>query len=140
MDPVSTTAFWMAAVRARESTRADRLFDDPLARDLAGPEGLDLMARMEAGLPENPTLVIRHRFYDDALMRGLADREIGQVVILAAGMDTRAYRLNLPTVFEIDRRAVLEVKHSRLAATTAQPAGKRIVVGVDLTGEWADEL
>ena len=98
------------------------------------------MTRMEAGLPENPTLVIRPRFFDDAVVRALVDREIGQVVILAAGMDTRAYRLNLPIVFEIDRPVVLELKDSRLSAVSATPRGQRIAVGKDLTGEWADDL
>src|SRR5215212_9662049 len=105
MDPTSMTALWMAAVRARESARPDRLFDDPLAEVLAGAEGFDLMTRMEADLGENPTLVIRPRFFDDALLRAVVDRRIGQVVILAAGMDSRAYRLTLPTVFEVDRHA-----------------------------------
>ena len=62
------------------------------------------------------------------------------MVILAAGMDTRAYRLNLPIVFEIDRPVVLELKDSRLSAVSATPRGQRIAVGKDLTGEWADEL
>lgn len=134
------TALWMAAVRARESVRPDRLFDDPLAEVLAGPEGFDLMTRMEADLPENPTLTIRTRFYDDALVRLLVDRGIGQVVILGAGMDTRAFRLNLPIVFELDQRPVLELKDSRLATVSATPRCRRITVGADLTGEWANEL
>jgi len=140
MDPTSMTALWMAAERARETARPDRLFDDPLAEVLAGQEGFDLMTRMEAGLGENPTLVIRPRFFDDALVHAVLDRRIGQVVILAAGMDSRAYRLALPTVFEVDRRAVLELKDSRLLAASAQPRCERITVSADLTGAWADEL
>jgi methyltransferase (TIGR00027 family) len=140
MDPVSMTAHWMAAVRARESARPDRLFDDPLAEVLAGPEGFDLMTRMEVDLPENPTLPIRTRFFDDALARLLPDRGIGQVVVLGAGLDTRAFRLNLPIVFEVDQRPVLELKDSRLAAVSAAPRCRRIAVEADLTGEWANEL
>jgi methyltransferase (TIGR00027 family) len=138
MDPISMTAHWMAAVRARESIRPDRLFDDPLAEVLAGPEGFDLMTRVEADLPENPTLPIRTRFFDDALVRLLVG--IGQVVILGAGLDTRAFRLNLPIVFEVDQGAVLGLKDSRLAAVSAMPRGKRLTVGADLTGEWSNEL
>jgi methyltransferase (TIGR00027 family) len=141
VDPVSLTALWMAAVRAREAARPDRLFDDPLAEVLAGPEGFDLMTRMEAGLPENPAIPIRTRFFDDALVCLLADHhEIGQVVMLAAGMDTRAYRLDLPTVFEVDRPALLEMKDARLAAASAQPRCPRMTVGADLTGKWLDDL
>src|SRR5438094_7887553 len=101
VDPLTATACWMAAVRARESARADRLFEDPLAEVLAGPEGFDLMARMELDLPENPTIPIRTRFFDEALMRVLSNQAVRQVVMLAAGMDARTHRLDLPVVFEI---------------------------------------
>jgi methyltransferase (TIGR00027 family) len=138
--PVSRTALWMAAARARESERPDRLFYDPLARRLAGADGEELMARMEAGLPENPTLSIRTRFFDDALTQILTDRKIDQVVMMAAGMDTRAFRMNLPTVFEIDHPDLLHVKNARLSEALAQPLGRRVTVGADLTGRWADEL
>jgi methyltransferase (TIGR00027 family) len=95
---------------------------------------------MEADLPENPTLPIRTRFFDDTLVRLLVDRGIGQVVILGAGLDTRAFRLKLPIVFEVDQRPVLELKDSRLTAVSASPRCRRITVGADLTGEWANEL
>ena len=134
------TALWMAAVRARETARPDRLFDDPLAEALAGPEGFGLMTRMEAGLPENPTIPVRTRFFDDALTRLLAGHGIGQVVLLAAGMDTRAYRLDLPIVFEVDRPVLLEMKDARLAAVSARPRCPRLAVGADVTGEWAPGL
>jgi len=140
VDPVTMTAHWMAAERARESARPDRLVDDPLAHVLAGPEGVDLMARMEAGLPANPTIPIRTRFFDDALTRLLGERSIGQVVLLAAGLDTRADRLDLPVVFEIDRPALLDVKDARLAAAGARLRCRRITVGADLTGPWAEDL
>jgi methyltransferase (TIGR00027 family) len=98
------------------------------------------MARMEAGLPENPTLSIRTRFFDDTLTGVLTDHPIGQVVMLAAGMDARAFRMSLPTVFEIDHPDLLDVKNARLADALAQPLGRRVTVGADLTGRWADEL
>jgi methyltransferase (TIGR00027 family) len=130
----------MAAVRARETERPDRLFDDRLAAALAGPEGFELMTRMEVGLPANPTIPIRTRFFDDALVRLLADGEIKQVVALAAGMDARAYRLDLPVLFEIDSAALVELKEARLAAASAEPRCKRITIGADLTKEWAADL
>jgi methyltransferase (TIGR00027 family) len=130
----------MAAERARESARPDRLFYDPLAGRLAGADGLDLMARMEAELPVNPTLSIRTRFFDDALASALADHAVGQVVVLAAGMDARAFRMRLPTVFEIDHPDLLEVKNARLNDASAQPLCRRVTVGADLTGQWAGPL
>lgn len=80
VDPVSSTALWMAADRARESERPDRLFEDPLAEVLAGSEGRSIMADMEAGLPENPTIPIRVRYFDDGLLNILAAGRITQVV------------------------------------------------------------
>jgi methyltransferase (TIGR00027 family) len=130
----------MAADRARESERPDRLFYDPLAGRLAGADGVELMARMEAGLPANPTLSIRTRFFDDTLISVLTDNPIGQVVMLAAGMDARAFRMRLPTVFEIDHPDLLEVKNAHLSDASAQPFGRRVTVGADLTGEWAGPL
>jgi methyltransferase (TIGR00027 family) len=130
----------MAAERARESERPDRLFYDSLARLLAGLDGVELMARMEAGLPENPTLSIRTRFFDDTLTRVLSDHPIGQVVMLAAGMDARAFRMTLPTVFEVDHPDLLDVKNARLDDALAVPLGRRVTVGADLTGQWADKL
>ncbi len=98
------------------------------------------MTRMEAGLPVNPTIPIRTRFFDDALVRLLADHRVAQVVLVAAGMDTRAYRLDLPIVFEIDRPALLELKDTRLAEASAQPRCPRITVCADLEGHWVDDL
>jgi methyltransferase (TIGR00027 family) len=98
------------------------------------------MARMEVGLPANPTLSIRTRFFDDALSRILTGYPVGQVVMLAAGMDARAFRMSLPTVFEIDHPDLLDVKDTRLAEALAAPLGQRIAVGADLTGQWADQL
>jgi methyltransferase (TIGR00027 family) len=130
----------MAAERARESARPDRLFYDPLAGRLAGADGVELMSRMETGLPAKPTLSIRTRFFDDTLTRVLSHHPIGQVVMLAAGMDTRAFRMSLPAVFEIDHPDLLDVKNARLTDALAKPLGRRITVGADLTGQWADQL
>jgi methyltransferase (TIGR00027 family) len=138
--PVSRTALWIAAERARESARPDRLFYDPLAGRLAGTEGVELMARMEAGLPPNPTLSIRTRFFDDTLTRVLTDHPIDQIVVVAAGMDARAFRMRLPTVFEVDHPELLEAKNACLSDASAQPLGPRVTIGADLTGQWAEQL
>jgi methyltransferase (TIGR00027 family) len=94
----------MAASRARETSRTDRLFDDALAEVLAGPEGREILQRMEAGIPGTPTVPIRTRFFDDQLTALAAGPDLAQVVLVAAGMDTRAFLLGLPsrlTLFEV---------------------------------------
>src|ERR687897_2939765 len=100
MDPVGLTSRWMAAARARESERADRLFDDPLAATLAGPEGFTWLERLEAAAQaDGPGLypVIRTRFFDDFLLDSCRILGVRQVVLAAAGLDTRAFRLDWPS-------------------------------------------
>jgi methyltransferase (TIGR00027 family) len=99
LDSVARTARWTAAERARESARPNRLFEDPLAEVLAGEKGRGLatsMARYGGG--ENPWFAVRTRFFDDALTDSVpARRAVAQVVLVAAGLDTRAYRREVPT-------------------------------------------
>lgn len=139
--PLSSTAYWTAGVRANESDREDRLFDDPFAASLASEEGSLWMASRTADsvLP----IVIRTRFFDDFLVRVADDFAIRQVVLLAAGLDTRAYRLHWPDktrLFELDQPAILEYKERILGDAGARPACARQAIGVDLTMHWADEL
>ena len=138
---IEATARWTAAVRAAETTRDDRLFEDPWAEALAGPEG----AAWIAGRPPGSTLpiAIRTRFFDDWLRRVAIEDGIRQVVLLAAGLDTRAYRLPWAagtTVFELDRPAVLAGKRDVLDGTGATPACERRAVGADLAGDWTAAL
>ena len=138
--PLQATARWTAAVRADESTRPDRLFEDPWAAALAGPEG----AAWLAGRPPGSTLpiAIRTRFFDDWLSAA-AGSGIGQVALLAAGFDTRAYRLAWPDgtiVFELDRPGVLAEKTAVLEAAGARPACDRRPVAADLAGAWSEGL
>lgn len=138
---LATTAFWTAGVRARESNRNDRLFFDPLAAVLAGDEG----AAWLADRSEDSTIpiVLRTRYFDDFLQRVTLEHKIGQVVIMAAGLDTRAFRLNWPeelTVFELDQPDVLKYKDKVLQSMDIHPACKREVIYADLTGSWKEAL
>ena len=135
--PLASTARWTAAARAHESERSDRLFFDPWAAALAGEEGAAWMAGRTADkiLP----MVVRTRFFDDFLLRATAEAGLRQVVMLAAGLDTRAYRLEWPEgtqVFELDQPAVLSHKEAVLSAAGARPACARAAVCADLTGDW----
>jgi hypothetical protein len=86
--------------------------------------------------------VIRTRFFDDYLTAAIAAR-CHQVVLLAAGLDTRALRLAWPAgtrVFEIDLPGVLSFKDSVLAAQGAVPRCERIKVPADLCTDWTAAL
>ncbi len=136
------TAHWTAAARARESTRADRLFDDPLAGALAGETGRRaLEASEKASGGENPYLPIRTHWFDGVICA--ESRAIEQVVLLGAGFDTRPMRLSLPISlrwFELDLPGVFEKKEPALAGLGAVPSCSRIVVAADLRGNWPDPL
>ena len=82
-----------------------------------------------------PYLSIRTRFFDDLLLQAAESDGARQIVILAAGMDARAFRLPWPagtTVYELDRPEVLAAKDEVLAAVGAEPSCRRHALGVDL--------
>lgn len=138
---VANTGLLVAAIRADESRRPDRLFTDPFAERLAGETGRRLLAEAVAEAGDRPTrqIVVRTRFWDEALLR--ATQSVRQVVILAAGMDARAFRLPWPggtTVYELDQPDVIAAKAAALAGE--EPLCTRVAVGVDLTGDWTDAL
>jgi methyltransferase (TIGR00027 family) len=140
-EAVASTGLLVAAIRARESARDDRLFTDPFAEKLAGDTGRRLLeaAIAEAGDRSTAQIVVRTRFLDEALLR--ATNRAKQFVILAAGMDARAYRLDWPadtTVFELDQPAVIAAKARILADDP--PRCHRVPIGVDLADDWPSAL
>ncbi|MDF2584437.1 MAG: methyltransferase, putative, family [Mycobacterium sp.] len=141
LNGVARTALLVAAIRARETRREDPLFIDPFADKLAGAAGrAALEAALEAsGEQSTVQIVVRTRFWDEALLR--ATRTARQVVIVAAGMDARAYRLDWPdavTVYELDQPAVIEAKGRLLSGDS--PRTSRVTVGVDLADDWPPAL
>jgi methyltransferase (TIGR00027 family) len=137
----------MAAARARESERADRLFDDPLAAALAGPEGFAWLERMESAARSGwPGLypVIRTRFFDDFLVDACRGLGVRQVILAAAGMDTRAFRLDWPSqtrLYELDLPEVLDAKEDVIEAAGAEASCERRTVRVDLRqATWPEAL
>jgi methyltransferase (TIGR00027 family) len=138
---LESTARWTAAARGLESRRDDRLLTDPWAVELAGEAG----AAWLKGRPEDSVLpmVLRTRYFDDFLQRITSEEDIRQIVLMAAGLDTRAFRLAWPprtVVYELDRPAVLRHKEGVLHAAGAAPACARRTAEVDLTGPWEEVL
>jgi len=138
---LAATACWTAAVRARESRREDRLFHDPWAEALAGEQGASWIAQR----PEDGTITmaLRTRYFDDFLEQISSLDKIRQVVILAAGFDTRAFRLKWPAgvcVFEMDQPSVLDYKETVLQSLGATAVCERRIIRKDLTGSWKEAL
>src|SRR5262245_12317900 len=91
----------------------------------------------------DPYLTIRTRFFDDALLNAVRDSSIDQVVILAAGMDARAFRLEWPhgtRLFEVDREDVFTHKEAVLSRLKARPSCDRRIVQQDLAQPWVTAL
>jgi methyltransferase (TIGR00027 family) len=140
-NPLGSTARWTAAARALESVREDRLFDDPWAGLLAGTEG----SAWAANRPPDSLapMVLRIRFFDDFLQRVTQEDAIRQVVLMAAGLDTRAYRLAWPAgmdIFELDQPPVLQEKEQALRSAGAHAFCARRTIEVNLTGPWKEAL
>ena len=138
---LAATACWTAAVRARESRREDRLFHDPWAEALAGEQGASWIAQR----PEDTTITmaLRTRYFDDFVEQASSLGEIRQVVILAAGFDTRAFRLKWRAgvcVFEMDQPSVMDHKESVLQSLGATAACERRIIRKDLTESWKEAL
>ncbi|MCK2218925.1 SAM-dependent methyltransferase [Actinomadura sp. ATCC 31491] len=129
---VARTAIGAARLRAQESERPDRLFDDPYAKAFATGEGpvRELFA---------DHLAFRTRFFDDHLLGA----GLSQVVLVAAGLDSRAYRLPWPPglrLFELDLPELLAYKDGVLARLGAEPRCERVPVPVDLREDWPAAL
>jgi methyltransferase (TIGR00027 family) len=150
---IGRTALGVALVRAMESRRRDRLFHDPFAAAFlaAAPQVFDRAERGTAALVGGVSsagaafwsrAAIRTRFFDDYLIEATG-RGIEQVVLVAAGLDTRAYRLDWPAgrrVFELDRPDVLAFKRRVLERHRAVARCEHRPVAVDLRADWAAPL
>jgi methyltransferase (TIGR00027 family) len=135
---VARTAVLIAAARANEQGSLHRLFDDPLAAGLVEAAGSASDLNGVQNLAGDH-FVLRTRYFDDQLL-GSAQP---QVVIMAAGLDTRAFRLHWPpgtTVFELDLPELIEFKEDALHDLHAEPTCERIVVPGDLREDWATAL
>ena len=136
MEGVSKTALWVASMRATEAARPDRLHSDPLAAAFVAASGAEPI-----GAPPGAAefLAIRTRFYDDFL----DDAFVPQVVLLAAGLDSRAFRLSWPSgasVFELDLPELMSFKETVVADSGVVAACSRVVVPIDLRTDWASAL
>jgi methyltransferase (TIGR00027 family) len=158
-ESVGSTAVMVAAARAAETDKPDPLIRDPYARILVSEAGtgvwekmldsdlLDKVAEIDAEAAAifehmRGYQAVRTHFFD-AHFAAAAAAGIRQVVILASGLDSRAYRLDWPAgtaVYEIDQPKVLEYKASTLESHGATPTADRHAVAIDLRQDWPAAL
>ncbi len=151
---VGATAVMVASARAAETASERPLIRDEFAQMLIdGPELAQLVAKMSTTYTADPELAAvrahmvnyqaaRTHFFD-AYFRAAAAAGIRQHVILASGLDSRAYRLDWPagtSVYEVDQPKVLEYKAATLAAHGVQPVVERHEVAADLRFDWPKAL
>jgi methyltransferase (TIGR00027 family) len=157
---VGATATMVAAARALASEDTNPIINDPFAAPLVRAVGIDFFTRVVDGeidptLEENvgengkgelqtetDSLAVRTRFFDEFFTNATA-AGIGQAVILAAGLDARAYRLAWPSgsvVYEVDQPKVVAFKTETMAGLGAKPTAERRTVSIDLREDWPAAL
>ena len=155
---VGATATMVAAARALATKADNPLIDDQFAEPLVRAVGVDFLTKLASGelaaadvdhdesgwklehMPE--AMAVRTRFFDSFFLEA-TQAGIRQAVILASGLDARAYRLDWPagmTVFEVDQPQVIAFKTTTLANLGAEPTADRRAVAIDLRNDWPAAL
>src|SRR6202790_4946833 len=125
---VSDTALWAAVYRAAETERPDALFHDPFARRLAGERGRQIAESVPGAVRADWAWVGRTYLFDQLIVERLG-QGTDMVVNLAAGLDARPYRMDLPAALqwiEVDLPAILDYKKEILAAEQPRCALERV--------------
>jgi methyltransferase (TIGR00027 family) len=151
---VGATATAVATQRAMASQGPDPLLDDPWADALVRAVGSETFIKLLDGTrgdskdpllsrqPIREQITVRTRFFDDFFLQA-TESGIRQAVIVASGLDTRAYRLPWPgetVVYEIDQPEVIAFKTQTLAGLGAEPTAARRTVAIDLRDDWPAAL
>ena len=114
---VTDTAIWVAAYRAEENLRKDALFRDPFAQKLIGENGIELARRTQGSRYTAWSVIIRTYIIDRFINDLISSHRVDTVLNLGAGLDSRAYRLNLPSSLrwiEVDFPKVIDYKKELL--------------------------
>ncbi|CAN5298289.1 class I SAM-dependent methyltransferase [soil metagenome] len=158
---VGATATMVAAARAMATKSPNPVINDPFAEPLVRAVGVDFFTKLASGelKPEDldasvaessangalrfsDGMAARTRFFDD-FFQAATDAGIRQAVILASGLDARAYRLTWPAgtvIYEIDQPEVIEFKTRTLRDLGAEPTAELRTVAIDLREDWPAAL
>jgi len=120
---VSDTAHWVAMYRAMETDRRDALFRDPYARRLAGPRGEAIVRTLPRGRAMAWAMIVRTAVMDEIILRAVNRDGVRTVANLAAGLDARPWRLDLPmklTWLDVDLPDIQQYKRDALQGEKPQ--------------------
>ena len=134
IENVSDTARWVAVYRAMESERPDALFRDPFAKRLAGEKGDEIVRTMKDGRTMAWAMIVRTQVFDEIIMAEIGTDGIDLVLNLAAGLDVRPWRLELPASLhwvDVDLPDILRYKLDTLG--DAKPKCRYEALETDLT-------
>jgi methyltransferase (TIGR00027 family) len=142
IENVSDTARWVAMYRAMETARPDALFRDPYAERLAGPKGREIVDGLKNGRRMAWPMIVRTAVLDEMILDRVRNAGVDTVINLAAGLDARAWRLDLPPAlnwFDVDLPAITAYKQEIMRDEV--PRCRYEAVAVDLTsGAARDEV
>ena len=133
IENVSDTARWVAVYRAMETERPDAIFRDPWARTLAGDRGEQIVREMKSGRRMAWAMIVRTAVFDELMLERIATGGVDLVINLAAGLDTRAWRMALPPELrwvDVDLPGMIEFKATALAGV--MPACRYEAIAADL--------
>jgi methyltransferase (TIGR00027 family) len=150
---VGSTALFVATARALEAQKAHPVVLDQFAEVFCRAAGREWADVLDGGAADHPLRTefgryfvdfqaVRTRYFD-TYFEAAAAVGVRQIVILAAGLDSRTYRLRWPdrtVVFELDQPRVLDFKREALAARGIEPAAVRVEVAIDLRSDWPQAL
>ncbi len=137
INDISDTAFWVAAYRAKESSRSDALFHDPYAGLLTADKGHAFASKASGARYVAWTVIIRTKVIDNMIMASISEG-VDTILNLGAGLDTRPYRMDLPKSLrwiEVDFPKTIEFKEVKLAKESPRCHLKR--VSLDLSNRTA---
>lgn len=155
---VGATATMVAAARAIATNAAEPLIDDRFAEPLVRAVGVDFLTKWATGeidpdqfedseaswgLRYMPYAMAARTQFFDAFFAQAAEAGIRQAVILASGLDSRAYRLEWPagtTLYEIDQPRVIAFKRTELSRVGAAPTTELKSIAIDLRDDWVSAL
>ena len=134
---IADTALWVAVYRADETDRTDAVFHDSYARMLAGERGEKIVEAMESGRKNSWSFIARTYLFDEFIMQHV-NEEYDMVINLASGLDTRPYRLQLPsslTWIDIDLPEMINYMNSSMAGE--EPTCRLERIALDLSNRKA---